>query len=85
MKKITEWTTIKGDVVKLKDMTTDHIHNCIHCLDIDLLKCGAMVLGYSKDKEVMTMICKRISKIQKNIIAFLTELKRRRNARPKKN
>ena len=69
------WTTQNGDKIKVKDMTTQHIRNCIKCIEdgrIDFV----INMGWAEDNDYQE-IDEDTEEKERWINIFKTELERR--------
>lgn len=77
---INTWCTKNGEKILIKDMTTQHIKNCIKAIQEDRIQVGETIqLGYTLDGDGDGMIYDFIDYSKDYIQAFNEELKRRKN------
>lgn len=73
------WTTKNGDKILIKDMTTQHIKNCIKAIEEERIQIGETIdLGYTGDGEGDGIIYDFIDHSKEYIEAFRNELKSRK-------
>lgn len=77
---IDTWCTKNGEKILIKDMTTQHIKNCIKAIQEDRIQVGETIqLGYTQDGDGDGMIYDFIDYSKDYIQVFNEELKRRNN------
>ncbi len=75
---ITKWTTKNGDKIEIKDMTTQHIKNCIKAIKEERIVIGINIdIGYTGDGDGDGIIYEWLDDGDNYIRAFEEELKRR--------
>lgn len=74
------WITKNNKKIKIKDMTTQHIKNCIKAIQEDRIQVGESIqLGYTQDGNGDGIIYDFIDFSKDYIKTFNEELKRRTN------
>lgn len=74
-----KWTTKNGDEIEVKDMTTQHIKNCIKAIKEERITIGEIVdVGYTCDGDGDGIIYDWLDNGDIYIKAFEEELKRRK-------
>lgn len=77
---ITTWKTKNEEEILIKNMTTEHIKNCIKAIKEDKIQIGETIqLGYTGDGEGDGIIYDFIDYSKDYIKAFNEELNRRKN------
>lgn len=77
---INSWKTKNGDKILIKDMTTEHIKNCIKALEEERITVGESVdIGYTCDSDGDGIMYEFIDHSEDYIKAFKDELARRNN------
>lgn len=81
-----KWTTKNGDEIEVKDMTTQHIKNCIKAIKEKRIIIGKNVdVGYTCDRDDDGIIYQWLDSGDYYVKAFEKELKRRNEWGKKKN
>ena len=77
---IEKWTTKNGEKILIKDMTTQHIKNCIKAIEEGQIQIGKTIdLGYTGDGAGDGIIYDFIDKRKEYIEAFKRELENRKD------
>lgn len=78
------WITKNEEKILIKDMTTQHIKNCIKAIEENRISVGQTInLGYTGDGDGDGIIYDFIDYGEQYIKAFKNELERRSNGRRK--
>ena len=78
MSKQIMWTTKSGEKIPIKEMTTQHIKNCIKAIEEERIQIGETIdLGYTGDGEGDGIIYDFIDMSEEYLQAFEKELKNR--------
>lgn len=78
MKNNLMWKTKNGEELYIKDMTTQHIKNCIKAIEEERIQIGEIIdLGYTGDGDGDGIIYDFIDYSQDYIQAFKNELENR--------
>ena len=73
-----KWTTKNGDKIEIKDMTTQHIKNCIKAIKEKRIIIGTNIdVGYTGDGDGDGIIYQWLDSGDYYVKAFEEELKRR--------
>lgn len=73
------WETKNGEKIHIKDMTTEHIKNCIKAIQEDRIQVGKSInIGYTGDGDGDCAIYEWYDMGNDYIQAFEEELKRRK-------
>ncbi len=76
---ITKWRTKNGTEIEIKNMTTNHIKNCIKAIKEERIVIGENVdVGYTGDGDGDGIIYEWLDEGDNYIRAFEEELKRRK-------